>query len=89
MYSWVTLACLIQAILFPGIASADLGRREEVALARKSCNTASNRACWAEGFNINTDWEVKTPVTGITRTASIPDSNNYCSVLRLTFLSTH
>ena len=32
-----------------------------------SCNTADNRACWRNGFDINTDYETSTPNTGITR----------------------
>ncbi|KAI4603906.1 Laccase-1 [Pestalotiopsis sp. 9143b] len=32
-----------------------------------SCNTADNRACWTDGFDINTDYEVDIP-DGITRT---------------------
>lgn len=31
------------------------------------CHTPSNRACWSPGFDINTDYEAKTP-PGITRT---------------------
>ncbi|KAI1125456.1 multicopper oxidase-domain-containing protein [Nemania abortiva] len=32
-----------------------------------SCNTPSNRACWSPGFDINTDYETKTPA-GVVRT---------------------
>ncbi|KAH8157335.1 hypothetical protein CIB48_g10906 [Xylaria polymorpha] len=32
-----------------------------------SCNTPSNRACWSPGFDINTDYETKTP-PGVIRT---------------------
>ncbi|KAK5659248.1 hypothetical protein OQA88_1340 [Cercophora sp. LCS_1] len=37
---------------------------------RQTCNTASNRQCWttSPAFNINTDYETSTPVTGVTRT---------------------
>ncbi|KAK0644590.1 laccase [Cercophora newfieldiana] len=71
MRSWVAVACLIQAIL-PDVVSAALEQRQEAAVAtRKSCNTPSNRACWTEGFDINTDWEAKTPVTGVTRTYTL------------------
>ncbi|KIH92351.1 hypothetical protein SPBR_02389 [Sporothrix brasiliensis 5110] len=34
---------------------------------RQNCNTPSNRACWQPGFDINTDWEVNTPTTGVVR----------------------
>ncbi|KAF3767224.1 hypothetical protein M406DRAFT_69386 [Cryphonectria parasitica EP155] len=33
-----------------------------------NCNTASNRACWISGsYDITTDYEVKTPLTGVVR----------------------
>nr|1GW0_A Chain A, LACCASE-1 [Melanocarpus albomyces]1GW0_B Chain B, LACCASE-1 [Melanocarpus albomyces]2IH8_A Chain A, Laccase-1 [Melanocarpus albomyces]2IH8_B Chain B, Laccase-1 [Melanocarpus albomyces]2IH9_A Chain A, Laccase-1 [Melanocarpus albomyces]2IH9_B Chain B, Laccase-1 [Melanocarpus albomyces]3FU7_B Chain B, Laccase-1 [Melanocarpus albomyces]3FU9_A Chain A, Laccase-1 [Melanocarpus albomyces]3FU9_B Chain B, Laccase-1 [Melanocarpus albomyces]3QPK_A Chain A, Laccase-1 [Melanocarpus albomyce len=32
-----------------------------------TCNTPSNRACWSDGFDINTDYEVSTPDTGVTQ----------------------
>ncbi|KAH6646044.1 multicopper oxidase [Truncatella angustata] len=32
-----------------------------------SCNTPDNRACWSDGFDINTDYELSTP-EGVTRT---------------------
>ncbi|KAF6828446.1 multicopper oxidase [Colletotrichum plurivorum] len=32
----------------------------------KSCNTASNRGCWVDGFDINTAYEEKVPDTGKT-----------------------
>ncbi|KAK0725030.1 multicopper oxidase-domain-containing protein [Lasiosphaeris hirsuta] len=37
---------------------------------RQTCNTATNRACWttSPAFNINTDYETNTPVTGVTQT---------------------
>lgn len=35
-----------------------------------SCNTADNRACWSDGFDISTDYEVATP-DGITRTFNL------------------
>ena len=37
-----------------------------------SCNTPSNRACWSPGFDINTDYEAKTPTTGVTRPVRRP-----------------
>jgi hypothetical protein len=37
-----------------------------------TCNTASNRACWTTGFDINTDYEVNTPTTGVTRPVNLP-----------------
>ncbi|KAK3940894.1 multicopper oxidase-domain-containing protein [Diplogelasinospora grovesii] len=35
---------------------------------RQTCNTATNRQCWTNGFSINTDYETSTPFTGVTRT---------------------
>ncbi|TEA18080.1 Laccase-1 [Colletotrichum sidae] len=43
---------------------ADAGSPET---GSKLCNTPSNRACWSEGFNINTAYEEKIPDTGVTR----------------------
>lgn len=37
-----------------------------------TCNTPSNRACWSDGFDINTDYEVKIPETGVTRSVRKP-----------------
>lgn len=59
---------------------------------RQTCNTASNRQCWttSPAFNINTDYEVSTPVTGVTRTVSarrpdrretVPNSSQYTFTL--------
>jgi hypothetical protein len=33
-------------------------------------HTAENRGCWTDGFDINTDFEIKTPDTGRTREVS-------------------
>ncbi|KAI0872421.1 multicopper oxidase-domain-containing protein [Hypoxylon argillaceum] len=43
-----------------------------------SCNTPSNRACWSPGFDINTDYETKTP-TGVVRTFNweVSEVNNW------------
>ncbi|AEO68473.1 benzenediol:oxygen oxidoreductase [Thermothielavioides terrestris NRRL 8126] len=41
------------------------GRQDAAGLP--SCNTPSNRACWTTGFDINTDYELKTPTTNVTR----------------------
>ncbi|KAL1874014.1 hypothetical protein VTK73DRAFT_568 [Phialemonium thermophilum] len=45
-----------------GAPSAELVNRAA------TCNTPSNRACWTNGFDINTDYYSKTPFTGVTRT---------------------
>ncbi|KAK2629486.1 hypothetical protein QTJ16_000306 [Diplocarpon rosae] len=48
------------------------------AVAASTCNTASNRACWSDGFDINTDWETKTP-SGTTRsyTFTVTERDNW------------
>lgn len=48
------LSCLLLAALTQ--AAPKLESRQN-----KSCNTASNRACWLTGYNISTDYEVETP----------------------------
>ena len=70
MRSWSVLACLGQVIILSSLVAANPTPRQEASTARRSCNTPNNRACWVEGFDINTDWEANTPVTGVTRTVS-------------------
>ncbi|EGS22488.1 uncharacterized protein CTHT_0020300 [Thermochaetoides thermophila DSM 1495] len=43
------------------------------------CHTPSNRACWASGFDIYTDYEVNTPNTGVTRkyTLTLTEEDNW------------
>ncbi|KAK0625178.1 Cupredoxin [Bombardia bombarda] len=48
--------------------------------ARQStCNTATNRQCWTSSFNVNTDYEAHTPLTGVTRsyTLTLTEHNNW------------
>jgi hypothetical protein len=46
-------------------------REEAAVLPRQtSCHTPSNRACWTTGYNINTDYEVNSPNTGVVRPVS-------------------
>lgn len=46
----------------------DLEIRGDVeARAPPTCHSASNRACWTTGFNINTDYELTAPPPGTTR----------------------
>lgn len=45
----------------------------------QNCNTATNRACWVSGsFDINTDYEVSTPLTGVTREVSSSSRDVAC-----------
>lgn len=37
----------------------------------ENCNTATDRACWISGsYDINTDYELDTPTTGVVRNVS-------------------
>jgi hypothetical protein len=43
------------------------------------CNTPSNRACWSDGFDINTDYETTVPLTGTVRpyTLTLTEETNW------------
>lgn len=43
------------------------------------CNTPADRACWSDGFDINTDFETQTPLTGVTRpyTLTLTEETNW------------
>lgn len=46
--------------------SSSLGARDT-----ENCNTATDRACWISGsYDINTDYELETPTTGVVRNVS-------------------
>ncbi|SPN99703.1 related to Laccase-1 [Cephalotrichum gorgonifer] len=63
----------LQAIgLFFGVGQSAPSAQVDVAprdLEKRgpTCNTASNRRCWSDGFDITTDYEAKIPNTGVTR----------------------
>ncbi|KAK3358324.1 laccase-1 [Lasiosphaeria ovina] len=57
----------IQRDLLTPIEERDESRVDTLRHRASTCNTPSNRACWSSGFNINTDYEVSTPTTGVTR----------------------
>ncbi|ORY61466.1 ascomycete fungal laccase from thielavia arenaria [Pseudomassariella vexata] len=61
MRSFLSLTGLLPGLLFAGLASAAPGTQELAARAPGSCNTASNRACWTDCFDIYTDYEEDTP----------------------------
>ncbi|KAK5654321.1 hypothetical protein OQA88_7499 [Cercophora sp. LCS_1] len=82
MHSRLVFACLTQAFFFSLVtASPHLKHepREEALSAPKRCHSPSNRACWTDGFDINTDWEAKVPETGVTReyTFTLTEVDNY------------
>ncbi|KAH6637198.1 laccase [Chaetomium tenue] len=55
-------------------------RQEAAVLPRQtSCHTPSNRACWTTGYNINTDYEVNSPDTGVVRpyTFTLTEEENW------------
>ncbi|KAK1764472.1 laccase [Phialemonium atrogriseum] len=56
-----------------GAPSAELVKRAP------TCNTPSNRACWTTGFDINTDYLEKTPLTGktVTYTLVVTEIDNW------------
>lgn len=43
------------------------------------CNTPTDRACWSDGFDITTDYETKTPLTGVIRpyTLTLTEETNW------------
>ncbi|CAP61995.1 uncharacterized protein PODANS_5_1200 [Podospora anserina S mat+] len=68
----VAPSAVLAAPSLPGVpreVTRDLLRPVEE--RQSSCHTAANRACWAPGFDINTDYEVSTPNTGVTRTYTL------------------
>ncbi|KAK4120739.1 multicopper oxidase [Parathielavia appendiculata] len=54
-------------------------RQDDTARRQTGCHTPSNRACWAPGFNINTDYEVNSPNTGVVRpyTLTLTEIDNW------------
>ncbi|CZT07190.1 related to laccase precursor [Rhynchosporium agropyri] len=50
MWSLSTISTVLSGLLLAGRT-----------FAAPTCNTPANRACWSNGFNINTDWEASTP----------------------------
>lgn len=62
---------MIWTSVLQGLASSLLFNSFASAAALPSCNTPSNRACWVTGYDINTDYEKKTPKTGVTRSVSL------------------
>lgn len=68
----------VSCLLLAGLGNAvpftttedDLTPRAELSELTKrapTCNTPSNRACWTNGFDINTDYEASFPATGVVR----------------------
>lgn len=72
---WGLLLSTAAALVTPQLVEGHELRR------RQTCNTATNRQCWttSPAFNINTDYEASTPVTGVTRTYTftLTEVNNW------------
>lgn len=49
-----------------------VGSAHPVVERAATCHTSTNRACWSDGFDINTDYEEHFPATGIVREVCIP-----------------
>lgn len=65
MQSLLSFKGLVSGLLFAGLASA--APAEELNSRATTCNTATNRACWQNGFSVTTDYELSTP-SGTLRT---------------------
>ena len=61
--STVTLLALFSSTAVEGVPRSF----KELNARAPTCNTATDRACWTDGFDINTDYEENTPTTGVTR----------------------
>lgn len=59
MQSLLSLKGLVSGLLFAGFASAV--PVEEIKPGASNCNTATNRACWSNGFSVTTDYETSIP----------------------------
>ncbi|KAI0146303.1 laccase-like protein [Xylariaceae sp. FL1272] len=66
MPSFHQLAGLMTALL-AGLSQSAPSTIQQLETRASTCNTATNRACWSDGYDINTDYEVDTP-DGVTRT---------------------
>ncbi|CAK7238399.1 laccase, multicopper oxidase, benzenediol:oxygen oxidorectuctase [Sporothrix eucalyptigena] len=72
MRSFFSALAVVPSLLgsvFLAEAAPSMPHQVDAILAPRAstCNTASNRACWTTGFDINTDYEASTPTTGVTR----------------------
>lgn len=77
---------LFTSLFFTGLLSLQPARAAPSSLLQAievrqdaSCNTPSDRACWTDGFDINTDFEAKTPLTGVVRpyTLTLTEETNW------------
>jgi FtsP/CotA-like multicopper oxidase with cupredoxin domain len=62
MHSLLSVSGLLTGLLFSTLTGASPSILEQVEpRAPGACHTATNRACWSDGFDINTDYERFTP----------------------------
>jgi hypothetical protein len=64
---FIMLTTVSTLLLAFGLAVAAPTRNLLTPRVAGSCNTATDRACWTDDFDIDTDYETVTP-TGVTRT---------------------
>ena len=69
----LTVVSGVFSSLFAHAAPGPLQLGKDLIPRASTCNTPSNRACWSNGFDINTDYEVRTPPGG-QRTVSFPST---------------
>jgi hypothetical protein len=60
MVSFTTLCGLLIPSLIPRLATAAPTQDVKPRVAG-TCNTATDRACWTTGYDINTDYQTQTP----------------------------
>jgi len=70
-FGWLAFAGAVMAIPFPfpsqGAPSHDSYLSAGLVKRAPTCNTPTNRACWTDGFDINTDYEANFPDSGVVR----------------------
>jgi hypothetical protein len=66
MNRWIRNQILFLAAIWLVFLPATLSSEIHAARAPGTCNTPENRACWTEGFDVETDYEASTP-DGVTR----------------------
>lgn len=63
MWSLLALKSVVSGLLLAGLAIS-APTLEDLKPRQASCNTATGRDCWTDGFDIGTDYEGSTPTGG-------------------------